>query len=1036
MTTARPLQVLRGHEGSYALLEIIGKGAFGTVFKGIWREVGRHVAIKRVSRSRLSTEEEKSLQTEIHLFKNLKHQHIVNYIEAVDDPASSFLDIVMEYVEGGSLFNVVQSIRKSLDVGERVFDEPVVADFIRQVVLGLKYLHHQGVVHRDIKGANILVTKESHVKLADFGVASTKPADLTGPIDVAGSPYWMAPEIITLTGSSTASDIWSLGCTVIELLTGFPPYHEFADVTALFRIVSDECPPLPPNLSADLEDFLRSCFNKDMHTRASADELLAHRWLVREHVAEELLESPNESHPLSEHRRGSDVVQPTAEGISVFPHPFRQNNALDMYEEADDEDFGDLDFGDDISIEDDAKFTSALSPGVSVPISEEISHFKEVDDNRIVNRTLSTDIHGNSLSILDDEDSIGQMGDHMDDSFRRLSMREDPFKDLMDDPEADLERERLRKQKEMWELVKTQAKGLGKSEEVHVAACDALVHMFKENPEQRYYLIYDPGLLPIIEVLESGGNGSTLAVEAMLRVTLSFLDDNTSDQEDSAKENMGDFVDTNAKVEVASFGYPRVSNIREDLCLAGFLPVVMRYCGRSESAEARLLSARFLEKMLELERALHMFIACRGFSSLVDMLEPDIVKTGELSRIALGGIDRMLSMENQRHKRDFCRRFAWSGLLERIVNGISHNMNYLKSLEKEEEENSDVKAMVLVHVTKLAKLLQTFAARADHMVKARMTRKSVLDPIIQQIANVLTPDEAIQCILCCVRDLSRDPQTHLALQSACAIETLVQYLCVDSASLNTKVRHLIISSLHNLCIVSPARQEAAARAGLVPHLQRYIDSQDMNLRSLCIDMYSGLACAGQATRVELGKHNGVDFYVELLVLLSVPGTVRKWQARVLQSVSEWLEDEEQCEFVENSLVLEKNRRRVCNTLARMRILDVEGVLEPYLKMITISEKMNYVFGKSEVLVSAMVRWLEGMYSGGDDGGPRLRLLLLRTLLAHARLWTVDEYSNKGLIQAIQVLLTEVVLVGDEAITVREQASLLLSTLQTKLKASG
>lgn len=163
------------------------------MYKRIWREVGRHVAVKRVSRNRLSTDEGRALQTEIQLFKNMKDTHIVNYIEAVDDPNSEYLDIFMEFVKGGSLHSIVKAIRRNRDRGTRVFDEAVVADYIRQVVLGLRYLHKQGVVHRDIKGANILVTKESHVKLADFGVASIKPgADKsvsTNPADVAGSPY-------------------------------------------------------------------------------------------------------------------------------------------------------------------------------------------------------------------------------------------------------------------------------------------------------------------------------------------------------------------------------------------------------------------------------------------------------------------------------------------------------------------------------------------------------------------------------------------------------------------------------------------------------------------------------------------------------------------------------------------------------------------------------------------------------------------------------------------------------------------------------
>lgn len=115
-----------------------------------------------------------------------------------------------------------------------------------QVLQGLLYLHEQGVIHRDIKGANILTTKEGLVKLADFGVATKSNVSESS---VVGTPYWMAPEVIELSGATTASDIWSLGCTVIELLDGKPPYHTLQPMPALFRIVNDDHPPLPEGAS-------------------------------------------------------------------------------------------------------------------------------------------------------------------------------------------------------------------------------------------------------------------------------------------------------------------------------------------------------------------------------------------------------------------------------------------------------------------------------------------------------------------------------------------------------------------------------------------------------------------------------------------------------------------------------------------------------------------------------------------------------------------------------------------------------------------
>lgn len=149
-----------------------------------------------------------------------------------------------------------------------------------QVLQGLQYLHDQGVIHRDIKGANILTTKDGTVKLADFGVSTSTLAGPDKEAQVVGTPYWMAPEIIQLSGATSASDIWSVGCTVIELLQGKPPYHNLAAMPALFAIVNDDHPPLPEGVSPAARDFLMQCFQKDPNLRVSARKLLRHAWIT------------------------------------------------------------------------------------------------------------------------------------------------------------------------------------------------------------------------------------------------------------------------------------------------------------------------------------------------------------------------------------------------------------------------------------------------------------------------------------------------------------------------------------------------------------------------------------------------------------------------------------------------------------------------------------------------------------------------------------------------------------------------------------
>ena len=157
---------------------MIGKGGYGTVYQGLYVEAGVFVAIKCVDLSAMPLDQRDGLQSEIRLLKGLSHPNVVQYIESSSDGAS--LNIVMEYVEGGSLLRILNKFGK--------LPESLVAIYMYQVLQGLAYLHGQGVIHRDIKAANLLTTKDGTIKIADFGIAAT-----TGSVDnmeALGTPYW------------------------------------------------------------------------------------------------------------------------------------------------------------------------------------------------------------------------------------------------------------------------------------------------------------------------------------------------------------------------------------------------------------------------------------------------------------------------------------------------------------------------------------------------------------------------------------------------------------------------------------------------------------------------------------------------------------------------------------------------------------------------------------------------------------------------------------------------------------------------------
>lgn len=258
-------------DNKYIFGDEIGKGAYGRVYKGLDLENGDFVAIKQVSLENIAQEDLNIIMQEIDLLKNLNHKNIVKYLGSLK--TKTHLHIILEYVENGSLANIIKPNKFG------PFPESLVVVYIAQVLEGLVYLHEQGVIHRDIKGANILTTKEGLVKLADFGVATKLTEADVNTHSVVGTPYWMAPEVIEMSGVCAASDIWSVGCTVIELLTCVPPYYDLQPMPALFRIVQDEHPPIPDGLSPDITDFLQQCFKKDARQRPDAKTLLLHPWI-------------------------------------------------------------------------------------------------------------------------------------------------------------------------------------------------------------------------------------------------------------------------------------------------------------------------------------------------------------------------------------------------------------------------------------------------------------------------------------------------------------------------------------------------------------------------------------------------------------------------------------------------------------------------------------------------------------------------------------------------------------------------------------
>ena len=178
----------------------------------------------------------------------------------------------MEYVAGGSLKDILK-VRGSLQ-------ELYIAIVMRELLLALQFLHSQGQIHRDIKAANVLLSREGEVKLADFGVSAQITASVSKRHSFVGTPYWMAPEVITQADYDQKADIWSIGITAVELAKGEPPHSQYAPMKALFLIQSSPPPMLESTFSPSFQDFVRLCLARDPAERPDADALLRHKFIT------------------------------------------------------------------------------------------------------------------------------------------------------------------------------------------------------------------------------------------------------------------------------------------------------------------------------------------------------------------------------------------------------------------------------------------------------------------------------------------------------------------------------------------------------------------------------------------------------------------------------------------------------------------------------------------------------------------------------------------------------------------------------------
>lgn len=872
LTPAQRVEKKRGFRLKNALEnfqfgEMVGRGAFATVYRGINLKTNQIVAIKQILLEK--DQDVQALMGEIDLLKILKHPNIVKYHGFVK--TSDSLNVFLEYCAGGSLRQLYKRLNSSIP-------EPQIIIFVKLILHGLNYLHEQGVVHRDVKAANVLITETGDVKLADFGVATKVSSQHQS---IVGTPNWMAPEtVLGGEGLCTASDIWSLGATIIELFTTNPPYHDLNPMATLHAIGTDDYPPLPKNTSTMARDFLLECFQKQPSLRTTAKLLLKHKWL-NQNVTESSRKSSNQ---FSENMRSIQNTNSPIERKSEFPttniSANKDINPLRYYSEVMDQNW-ENDFS-------------------SINIDKEPHMRSHGNDNEIIMTLLDRHSRLEKYKEANNSDEEHPETTEGDNYLMPKILQNQAEDDETDDPFLNIELDNfdtneLEIQSKMEFLItkftnRVDLCGNGNEEVANslIKIMGKICHLVKKYPILHDVLIRDHGILSIFELLENANELPNLSKLWYYSLsTLNYLFDS----------NLSQF---------------------ENFCLLGGIPIVTQFRSNKYDNNIKQQVVRFIRLFLKSDKALSMFISCGGLRVLSKLAEEDFETNPQFPVTSIDCLYSILTKDLSSSKSDICRNLSHYGVIFWFI----VLLNRLVKLD--DDQYSDT-------IDKVVQIIKFFG-QSEVKVRINISSSDLFKLLLKIYPNLETNHKLT--ILKFIKSMSCILELLKHLQSAEILEFLVLLLKEHTPTNDDNYKdfiNIICPVIYNYCYLNHTRETELVKLGALPYLK---DLTKINLpfRQFILPIMCELVYCNKLVKNHLMKNNILEVYLNLLL-------DPYWQANALDSILNWIKQDHRNHILNNSRTLDC----LITGFTLNKVSNLESALDNYLKLVTANSEVCNTF---------------------------------------------------------------------------------------------